>query len=146
MRVRFKKLRPEASAPEAATPMSAGYDLRAAVSSDVVIAPGSWAKIPTGIAVEPEREDVVGLVYSRSGLGAKYGVVVRNGVGVIDADYRGEIMVTLFNGGDEDFTVSPGDRIAQLVFTPKLTAEFEEAEELGETERGDGGFGHSGRR
>ena len=104
----------------------------------------SDTKIPSGVAIEPERDDVVGLVFSRSGLGTKHGVVVRNGVGVIDADYRGEIMVTLVNGGDQPFIVSPGDRIAQLVFVPKISAAFEEAEELGDTERGEGGFGHSG--
>ena len=146
MLVRFKKLRPGAEAPAAATPLSAGYDLRACVDAPFTIEPGGFSKIPTGIAVEPERDDAVGLVFSRSGLGTRHGVVVRNGVGVIDADYRGEIMVTLVNGGDQPFAVSPGDRIAQLVFVPRIPAVFEEAGELNGTERGEGGFGHSGIR
>ena len=144
MKVRIKKLRPEAAVPAAATPMSAGYDLRACIGAAVTLYPGEPAMIPTGLAMAPESSGAVGLIFSRSGLGAKHGVVVRNGVGVIDADYRGEIMVTLVNTGHKPFSVRPGDRIAQLVFVPVLAAEFELSPDLDETERGRGGFGSTG--
>ncbi len=144
LKVKVKRVRDSAKLPYSGSVIAAGYDLSAAIDEDIIIPPGCWAAVPTGIAIEPESDAVVGFVLPRSGLGAKHGVVLRNSVGVIDADYRGEIIVTLVNTGEESFVVHPGDRIAQLVFLPVFAAEFVEAEELSETGRGEGGFGSTG--
>ena len=109
------------------------------------IAPGARAAIPTGIAIEIGQPGVAGFVFSRSGLGAKHGLTVAQGVGVIDPDYRGEIMVWLLNTSSEPRTVANGERIAQLVLLPVFSPVIEVAEELGDTSRGSGGFGHTGR-
>ena len=132
--------------PEYATDGSAAVDLRAALEEGetVVIRPGERRLIPTGLAISPETRGVVAIVAARSGLGIKKGVSLSNGIGVIDSDYRGEIGVGLINHGDEDFVVTRGDRIAQLFFLPVLHANFLVAETLDETERGEGGFGHTG--
>lgn len=142
--VRLKKVKPGAIAPAYATPGSAACDLSACLDEPVTLHPGDIAAIPTGIAISSGRDDIVALVYGRSGLGTKHGVTLANSVGVIDSDYRGEIRVSLINRGREDFTVHPGDRIAQLMFAPVLHAVFEEAETLDETARGEGGFGSTG--
>ncbi len=142
--VRLKKVKPGAIAPTYATPGSAACDLSACLDEPVTLHPGDIAAIPTGIAISSGRDDIVALVYGRSGLGTKHGVTLANSVGVIDSDYRGEIRVSLINRGREDFTVHPGDRIAQLMFAPVLHAVFEEAETLDETARGEGGFGSTG--
>ena len=133
-------------APEYATDGSAAVDLRAAIDENEVItlAPGERTLVPTGVHISPESRDVVAIVAARSGLGIKKGVSLSNGIGVIDADYRGEIGVGLINHGDEPFTVSRGDRIAQLFFLPVLHARFVLTDTLDETERGAGGFGHTG--
>ena len=102
--------------------------------------------IPTGIAIEPKQPGVAGFVYSRSGLGGVTGITVAQGVGVIDPDYRGEIMVPLLNTGQEAYMVQRGDRIAQLVFQVYFRPVFAVTEELGSTERAQGGFGHTGRK
>ena len=135
-------------APEYATPGSAAVDLRAALDEgqEVNLRPGEKALIPTGLAISPESRDVVAIVAGRSGLGVKNGVTLSNGIGVIDSDYRGEIQVGLINHGGTDFTVHRGDRIAQMFFLPVQHAEFLISETLDETERGAGGFGHSGIR
>ena len=135
------------SAPEYATEGSAAVDLRAAIDegSRVTIEPGARALIPTGVHIAPESKNVVGIVAGRSGLGVKKGVSLANGIGVIDSDYRGEIAVGLFNSSDKPYTVEPGDRIAQLMFIPVFCAEFIPAEQLDETERGEGGFGSTGK-
>ena len=128
-----------------ATPYSAGLDLRACFDDEEIIIPaGGRAKAPSGIAVEPPP-GVAGFVYSRSGLGAVHGLVVAQGVGVIDPDYRGEILVFLLNTSGEERRLRRGERMAQLVLQPVVRAEPEIAETLGETERGGGGFGHTGR-
>ena len=134
------------SAPTYATAGSAAVDLRAALDEGqtVTILPGERYLFPTGISIAPEREDVVAIVAARSGLGVKHGIVPANGIGVIDSDYRGEVHVCLRNGGSEPFTVARGDRIAQLIFLPILTADFEVVEELEQTDRGAGGFGSTG--
>lgn len=134
------------TAPEYATDGSAAVDLRAALAENEVLtlAPGERAMIPTGIAISPESKDVVAIVAGRSGLGVKKGVTLSNSIGVIDSDYRGEIAVGLINHGDEPFEVRRGDRIAQMMFVPVYTAAFTVAETLDETERGAGGFGHTG--
>ncbi len=134
------------SAPEYATDGSAAVDLRAALEENEVltIAPGTQALIPTGISISPERRDVVAVVAGRSGLGIKKGITLSNSIGVIDNDYRGEICVGLINHGSEPFEVRRGDRIAQMMFLPVLHAAFLQVDSLDETERGAGGFGHTG--
>ena len=132
--------------PKYATDGSAAVDLRAALEEDeiVTLRPGEKRLIPTGVSISPETCGVVGIVAGRSGLGIKKGVSLSNGIGVIDSDYRGEIGVGLINHGDEDFTIVRGDRIAQLFFVPVFHAQFVLADELDETKRGAGGFGHTG--
>lgn len=131
--------------PTYATDGSAAVDLRAALEGGAVtIEPGCRVAIPTGIAISPETRGVVAIVAARSGLGFKYGIALANGIGVIDSDYRGEISVCLHNKSDVAYTVSDGDRIAQMMFVPILTANFITADELDETARGAGGFGSTG--
>lgn len=144
MRVRYKKLSPYAVCPRYATEHSAGADLCAAVGSSVTVSPGETAMIPTGLAVEL-ASGTVGLVCARSGLASKRGLAPANKVGVIDCDYRGEIIVALYNHGSEPQTIQPGERIAQLVITPYIAADFEEATDLSDTVRGGGGFGSTGK-
>ena len=134
------------SAPEYATDGSAAVDLRAALDENeiVTIAPGERALIPTGLAISPESSDVVGIIAGRSGLGVKKGVTLSNCIGVIDSDYRGEICVGLINHGNEPFDIHRGDRIAQMMFMPVLHASFLETDTLDQTDRGTGGFGHTG--
>ena len=139
------KLTRGAQAPEYATDGSAAVDIRAALEGgEVIINPGERAMIPTGIAISTGRDDVVAVMAGRSGLGAKHGITLANGIGVIDSDYRGELRATLINNGNEPFKVCDGDRIAQLMFMPVMQASFIEADELDETERGTGGFGSTG--
>ena len=132
--------------PAYATEGSAAVDLRAAVEENepVTIAPGERALIPTGIAIAPETRDVVAIVAARRGLAIKKGICLSNGIGVIDADYRGEICVGLFNTSSEPFVVNRGDRIAQMMFMPVYSAKLCEAIALDETARGAGGFGSTG--
>ena len=129
-----------------ATSSSAGFDLRACLDeAEAVIAPGQRLKIGTGIAVQPHAADVAGFVYSRSGLGARDGLTVAQGVGVIDPDYTGEILVVLLNTSGQERRVAKGERIAQLVFQPFMRPNWREVAELAPTGRGSGGFGHTGR-
>lgn len=131
-----------------ATTAAAGIDLRAcpAEGAGIVIPPGERRSIGSGIAIEPLAAGIAGFVYSRSGLGAVKGLTVAQGVGLIDPDYRGEITVFLLNTGYESYTVQPGERIAQLVFQPFFQPVFTVVESLGETTRGSGGFGHTGKK
>ncbi len=135
-------------APTYATPGSAAVDLRAALDegTEITLAPGARALIPTGLSVSPESAEYVAVIAGRSGLGVKNGVSLSNGIGVIDSDYRGEIQVGLINHGSEPFTVRRGDRIAQMFFLPVAHASFLVTDTLDETERGSGGFGHTGIR
>ncbi|MBR6514436.1 MAG: dUTP diphosphatase [Clostridia bacterium] len=142
MKLLFKKLTENAHTPTYGSAYSAGADLYSAEDA-VTIKPGESRLMHTGIAVEIPQ-GYVGLVYARSGLACKRGLAPANKVGVIDADYRGEIMVCLHNHSDKDQTVEAGERIAQMVITPFLTCEYEEADELSETVRGEGGFGSTG--
>ena len=142
--VQIRLTRPGASVPKYATAGAAACDLTAAIDAPVTIPRGGSLSIPTGIAISMERRDVVAIVCARSGLAFKHGLSLVNGIGVIDADYRGEIHVCLRNNGSEPFTVARGDRIAQLMFLPVLTASFIEVDELDETARGTGGFGSTG--
>ena len=132
--------------PEYATEGSAAVDLRAAIDegATLVLLPGERALVPTGVAISPKLPNVVSIVAARSGLATKYGIALANGIGVIDSDYRGEISVSLVNLGKEPFEIHRGDRIAQLFFLPFLPAAFAVVDELDETTRGSGGFGHTG--
>lgn len=141
--VPVKKLDDRANVPTYGSIDAAGADLYAVTDSPVTIAPGQTVLIHTGIAMAIPR-GFVGLVYARSGLATKHGLAPANKVGVIDADYRGELMVALHNHDIETRTVNHGDRIAQLVIAPYMTAQFVQAETLDNTRRGDGGFGSTG--
>lgn len=144
--VRIKKVKnksPKGTIPIYATTGSAGADLFACLENDMVIKPGERVRIPTGIAIELP-EGIAALVFARSGLADKKGLALSNGVGVIDSDFRGEIMVLMVNLGREDIIVRHGERIAQVVFINVARASFTEIEELGETKRGMGGFGSTG--
>lgn len=142
--VNIKKLNPNAIIPTYGTEYAAGADLYSCLDAPVTIEPGETAFIKTGLSLEIP-EGYAGLVYARSGLSCKQGLAPANKVGVIDSDYRGEIMVALHNHSKEARTVNSGDRIAQLVITPFLTASFIETDELNNTTRGEGGFGSTGR-
>ena len=143
MNVAVKKLRPEAKLPTYGSEFAAGADLYACLEEPVTIRPQETVKIPTGIAMEIPV-GYVGLVYGRSGLACKRNLAPANKVGVVDSDYRGELLVFLHNHGTVPQTVEPGERVAQMVLTPYLTAAFFETEELSETVRGTGGFGSTG--
>ncbi|MCL2089508.1 MAG: dUTP diphosphatase [Oscillospiraceae bacterium] len=141
----YKLLRPGARAPERATPGSAGYDLYALLDRPVVIMPNKIAMIPTGIAIAIADKNTAAFIYARSGLASKYGITLANSVGVIDSDYRGEIMVPLINHGDTPFTINTGDRFAQMVISKVMLPEFcENQDTFDSTERGTGGFGSTG--
>ena len=140
--VKIKKLNENAIIPTYGSPFSAGADLYSAMD-DVTIAPHTTTLIKTGLALELPV-GFAGLIYARSGLASKRGLAPANKVGVIDCDYRGEVMVALHNHSEIEQTVSKGERIAQLVITPYIVADFEEANELSETVRGEGGFGSTG--
>ena len=149
MELKFKAIHPkigrEIPLPQFATPGSAAMDLRACLDGPVTLQPGARAVIPTGLAMALPSADYVALVFARSGLGIKKGVCLSNGVGVIDSDYRGEIAVGLVNLSGEDYTVQPGDRIAQLMVVPVVQPTVTLVEELDETDRGSGGLGSTGR-
>ena len=144
MILKIKKLNENAVIPAMATPGSAGMDLRACIDSDVVINPGERALISTGLAIALESNAYVAYIYARSGLAVKSGITLANCVGVIDSDYRGELKVGLVNISDKPFTVSNGERIAQLVISPVIVPEIAVVSELDETERAQGGFGSTG--
>ena len=132
--------------PGHATGGSATLDLRAMVKQTTVIAPGQTLLLPTGMAIYIEDPGYAGLILPRSGLGHKHGIVLGNLVGLIDADYQGELMVSCWNRGDHNFTIEPGDRIAQLVIVPVQQVSLRQVDNFTATDRGEGGFGHSGRR
>lgn len=142
--IRVKILRNGAKLPTYGSPEAAGADLYACLESAVTIRSGETAFIPTGIAMEVPK-NCAGLVYARSGLACKQGLAPANKVGVVDSDYRGEITVVLHNHGSVAQTVENGQRIAQMVITPVLTPPYEEAQELSDTNRGQGGFGSTGK-
>lgn len=130
--------------PYYATPGSAAMDLHACLDEAVTIPARGRTVVPSGIAIALPSPDYVALVFARSGLGIKHGVAPSNCVGVIDSDYRGEVMVGLQNSGDTDYTIQPGDRIAQLMVIPVVQAQVRMVDELDETRRGSGGFGSTG--
>ena len=131
--------------PEYATLGSAGLDMCACVDTPLEVGPGETHLIPTGIAVNMRDSNLAAVLLPRSGLGHKHGIVLGNLVGLIDSDYQGQVFVSCWNRGSDSFTIRPGDRIAQMVFIPVIKAEFETVAFFQESERGDGGFGHSGR-
>ena len=141
--VKIKKLNENAVIPTYGSEFSAGADLYALADEPIVIEPHATVLVHTGVAMEIPT-GYVGLVFARSGLATKRALAPANKVGVIDSDYRGEIMVALHNHGTEERVVSHGERIAQIVFTPYMAAEFVETDELGDTVRGAGGFGSTG--
>lgn len=146
MKLLVKKLNDKATIPQRQTAYSAGYDLCACLDEPVTVKAGETAKIPIGISLELEgTKDAVLLIYARSSLACKLGLAPANCVGVVDWDYRGEIVVVLHNHSKKDYTINHGDRIAQLVITPIFTPEVEETAELSDTDRGAGGFGSTGK-
>ena len=142
--ISVKILRAGAKLPTYGSAEAAGADLYACLEADVTILPGQTAFIPTGFAMAVPR-GCAGLIYARSGMACKRGLAPANKVGVIDSDYRGEIIVALHNHGTEERTVVHGERIAQMVITPVLTPAYEIAESLEKTARGEGGFGSTGK-
>ena len=146
MVLKIKKLKENAIIPKAATGGSAGMDLYACIDSDITIKPKERVLISTGIAIALESADYVAYIYARSGLAVKHGITLSNCVGVVDSDYRGEVKVGLINLSEQDYTVTSGDRIAQLVIAPVIMPEVVESDTLDETERADGGFGSTGNK
>lgn len=142
--IRVKKLREGATLPTYGTPYAAGADLYACLEQEITIAPGDTVFVPTGIAMEVP-EHCAGLIYARSGLACKRGLAPANKVGVVDSDYRGEIIVVLHNHGSIPQTIANGERIAQMVITPVLTPAYVETEELTDTVRANQGFGSTGK-
>ncbi|MEA4912713.1 MAG: dUTP diphosphatase [Oscillospiraceae bacterium] len=136
---------PRAQLPTKATDGAAGYDLYASNEAPLTLGPGEYRGIPTGISIELPSAQMVALVFSRSGQGFKHAVSLVNSVGVIDSDYRGELIVGVINHGQAPFTVCCGDRIAQLLIVPLADIYLEQAQSLGETARGAGGFGSTGK-
>lgn len=132
--------------PAHATSGSAGMDLRACIDTTLTLAPGATELIPTGIAIHIEDPGLAAIILPRSGLGHKHGIVLGNLVGLIDSDYQGQLFVSCWNRGTDDFKIECGDRIAQLVFVPVVQAEFDVVTDFDVSHRGDGGFGSSGRQ
>ncbi|MCD1126393.1 dUTP diphosphatase [Jinshanibacter sp. LJY008] len=132
--------------PTYATVGSAGLDLRACLDAAVTLNPGETQLLPTGLAIHIADPSLAAVILPRSGLGHKHGVVLGNLVGLIDSDYQGQLMVSVWNRGQIPFIVEPGERIAQMVFVPVVQAEFNIVEDFESSERGEGGFGHSGRQ
>jgi deoxyuridine 5'-triphosphate nucleotidohydrolase len=131
--------------PEYATRGSAGLDLRACLDAPLVLKPGQTELVPTGLAIHLDDPGLAAVLLPRSGLGHKHGIVLGNLVGLIDSDYQGQVFVSAWNRGSQPFTIEPGERLAQMVIVPVVRARFEVVEEFSASERGAGGFGHSGR-
>ncbi len=132
--------------PDYATEGSAGLDLRACLDEHLHMDPGETHLIPTGIAIHLDDPNLAAMLLPRSGLGHKHGIVLGNLVGLIDSDYQGQVFVSMWNRGSEPFTIEPGDRIAQMIFVPVVQAHFDVVKEFSHSERGAGGFGHTGKK
>ena len=143
--VNYNVLDARAKVPAYATPGAAAADLCAVLDEPLTVAPMQRVLVPTGLAIELPGAHCVALVYARSGLSIKHGLCMANGVGVVDSDYRGELKVPMVNLGGEAYTIQPGERVAQLCIAPVYTAAFAQVEELGGTQRGEGGFGSTGK-
>ena len=137
---------PEWPLPEYATAASAGLDLRAALDQPLTLAPGDTALVPSGLAVHVGDQILCAVILPRSGLGHRHGIVLGNGTGLIDADYQGPLLISLWNRGRAPFTIEPGDRVAQLVVVPIVRASLQVVDTFEESARGSGGFGHTGVR
>lgn len=146
LKVLDKRIGTEIPLPEHATKGSAGMDLRACIDDPFTLEPGDTELIPTGIAIHISDPSLAATILPRSGLGHKHGIVLGNLVGLIDSDYQGQLYVSCWNRGDTPFTIEVGDRIAQLVFLPVIQVDFEEVDEFDDSDRGAGGFGHSGHK
>jgi dUTP pyrophosphatase len=131
--------------PDYATDGSAGMDLRACLDQTLSLEPGQTELLPTGIAIHISDPGLAAVLLPRSGLGHKHGIVLGNLVGLIDSDYQGQLYVSCWNRGSEAFIVEPGERIAQMIFVPVVRAGFEVVDEFADSDRGEGGFGHTGR-
>jgi dUTP pyrophosphatase len=131
--------------PERATAGSAGLDLRACLDAPLLLEPGQTHLVPTGIAIHLDDPGLAAVLLPRSGLGHRHGIVLGNLVGLIDSDYQGQVMVSVWNRGDHPFTIEPGERIAQMIVVPVVQVEFEIVADFEATRRGAGGFGSSGR-
>jgi dUTP pyrophosphatase len=145
LKILDSRLGAEFPLPSHATAGSAGVDLRACLPAPVEIAPGQTELIPSGLAIHLGDPGLAAVILPRSGLGHKHGIVLGNLVGLIDSDYQGELLISCWNRGQTAFTIAPGERIAQLVIVPVVQAEFEVVEEFEQSQRGSGGFGHTGR-
>ncbi len=132
--------------PAYATEGSAGLDLRACLDEALIVEPGQTHLVPTGLAIHIGDPSLAATILPRSGLGHRHGIVLGNLVGLIDSDYQGQLMVSVWNRGQSTFTIEPGDRIAQLVFVPVVQADFNIVNDFDSSDRGEGGFGHSGRQ
>jgi dUTP pyrophosphatase len=143
--VKVLDLRMGEQMPAYATPGSAGLDLRACLDAPLVLEPGQSQLIPTGLAIHIADPGLAAMILPRSGLGHKHGIVLGNLVGLIDSDYQGPLMVSCWNRGGTSFTVQPMDRIAQLVIVPVVQAQFRRVDEFGASQRGEGGFGSTGK-
>ena len=130
--------------PDYATEHSAGLDLRAALDAPLELAPGQTALVPSGLAIHIADPGLCAVILPRSGLGHKHGIVLGNGTGLIDADYQGALMISTWNRGDSAYTIAPGDRIAQLVLLPVVSAALQVVDTFEQSARGEGGFGHTG--
>ena len=144
--LKIKKVRDNAVVPSRATPGSAGMDLYACIDSAVTVQPHECVKIPTGIAIALPSPLYGAFIFARSGLSINYGLAPANCVGVVDSDYRGEVIVGLVNQFNEPYTIEPGDRVAQMVIMPVSLMETQECDTLDETQRGAGGFGSTGKK
>lgn len=148
-KIQYKILDPrlgvEFPLPEYATAGSAGLDLRACLDGALQLAPGQTELIPTGIAIHIGDPGLAAIILPRSGLGHKHGIVLGNLVGLIDSDYQGQLMVSCWNRSAQEFRIEAGERIAQLVFVPVVQAELQQVEAFTDSQRGEGGFGHTGR-
>lgn len=145
LKILDKRIGSEFPLPRYETSDAAGLDLRACLQGPLILMPGQTELIPTGISIYIANSCMTAVILPRSGLGHKHGIVLGNLVGLIDADYQGPLMVSCWNRSDKPYTVEPGDRIAQLVFLPIVRANFEVVNDFVQTERGTGGFGHSGK-
>ena len=146
LKIMDPRLGREIPLPEHATDGSAGMDLRACVEGITIICPGETLLIPTGFAMHISDPAMAAVILPRSGLGHKHGIVLGNLVGLIDSDYQGQVFVSCWNRSDKEFEVEPGMRIAQLVFVPVIVADFEVVDSFEVSDRGAGGFGHTGRQ
>lgn len=145
LKILDSRLGNEIPMPNYATDGSAGIDLRACLDADILLQPGETVLIPTGMAIHINNHKLAAILLPRSGLGHKHGIVLGNLVGLIDSDYQGQVFVSCWNRGQDAFTVKIAERIAQMVFVPVVQADFEIVAEFEQTDRGVGGFGHTGR-